>query len=106
MQFHPESFARNEVTVTRPRVYVTDFETAVYFPPDVPLDKRTCVGPPTAVSWPTDIREYNRPMPPEVLSGEPYDPFKLDVWQLATSLRDFKVRSCALPETTLHQLMC
>ncbi|PIL28177.1 hypothetical protein GSI_09714 [Ganoderma sinense ZZ0214-1] len=31
-----------------------------------------------------------RPMPPEVLSGEPYDPFKLDVWQLGKSVSDFK----------------
>ena len=30
-------------------------------------------------------------MPPEVLSGKPYDPFKLDVWQLGKSISDFKV---------------
>ena len=75
---------------------MTDFETAVYFPPDVPLDKRTYVGRPAGSSFPADPKEYNRPSPPEVLTGEPYNPFKLDVWQFATSLSDFKVSQCAL----------
>ena len=87
----------DRVAITRPRVYVTDFETAVYFPPDVPLDKRTYAGRPAGSSFPADPKEYNRPSPPEVLTGEPYNPFKLDVWQFATSLSDFKVSLCALP---------
>ena len=40
-------------------------------------------------------------MPPEVLSGKPYDPFKLDVWQLGKSISDFKVPSMASVTFTL-----
>ena len=48
-------------------------------------------GYPIGGSFPDDIKEYARPVPPEVTSGKPYDPFKLDVWQLGTSLKGFKV---------------
>ncbi|KAG5353004.1 hypothetical protein C0989_011152 [Termitomyces sp. Mn162] len=36
---------------------------------------------------------------PEVESGRPYDPFKLDVWQLASSLHEFKSKIPAIDET-------
>ena len=40
-------------------------------------------------------------MPPEFLSGEPYDPFKLDMWQLGKSFSDFKVPSINCITSTL-----
>ncbi len=90
MQFQPESLAMNRIAVTRPRVYLTDFETAVYFPPKVPWEKRICVGLPSGGSFPAE--KYGRVKPPELLSDAPYDPFKLDVWQLAISFVDLTVR--------------
>ncbi|TFK89446.1 hypothetical protein K466DRAFT_597791 [Polyporus arcularius HHB13444] len=86
VQFQPESLAMNRIAVTRPRVYLTDFETAVYFPPKVPWEKRVCVGLPSGGSFPAE--KYGRVNPPELLSDAPYDPFKLDVWQLAISFVD------------------
>ncbi|TFK89444.1 hypothetical protein K466DRAFT_486812, partial [Polyporus arcularius HHB13444] len=86
VQFWPESLASNRIAITRPRVYLNDFETAVYFPPDVPLEKRLSVGLPSGDSFP--LERYSRPKPPELLSEQPYDPFKLDVWQLAISFVD------------------
>ena len=66
-----------------------DFELAIRFPADIPQEERVCVGLPSGGSFPGPSE---RPMPPEVLSGEPYDPFKLDVWHLGKSFSDFKVR--------------
>ena len=65
-----------------------DFELAISFPVDTPQEEHVCVGPPYGGSLPG---HSGRPMPPEVLSGKPYDPFKLDVWQLGESFSDFKV---------------
>lgn len=45
--------------------------------------------------------EYSRDVPPEVKSGEPYDPFKLDVWQLGTGISDFKVDICSDMRTSV-----
>ncbi len=91
MQFYPESLANNRIAVTRPRVYLNDFETAVYFPPDVPMEQRVCIGLPSGGSWRADTEQYGRIKPPELLSDTPYDPFKLDVWQLAISFVDLTV---------------
>ena len=66
-----------------------DFELAIRFSADIPVEERVCVGLPSGGSLPGPSA---RPMPPEVLSGNPYDPFKLDVWQLGESISDFKVR--------------
>ena len=72
-----------QVPLTRPRVFLTDFEMAHEFPPETPKEQHLLKGLP---------REgYRRPIPPEMASGTPYDPFKADVWQFAKSLSDFKV---------------
>ncbi|KZT64371.1 hypothetical protein DAEQUDRAFT_747486 [Daedalea quercina L-15889] len=58
VQWHPESLSTMRVPLSRPRVFLTDFETAYEFPPGLAQEQRT-------------------------LCGLPYDPFKADVWQLA-----------------------
>ncbi|KAI0672675.1 kinase-like domain-containing protein [Trametes maxima] len=96
VQWFPESMAENQLTVSRPRVYLNDFETAVHFPDGDPSGDCTCVGLPLSPSFPTPER-YFRPLAPE-LSFEnpgPYSPFKLDIWQLGDSLRDLKT---SIPE--------
>ena len=53
------------------------------------MDQRICASLPlagTAVAG-----QYARQVPPEARSGEPYDPFKLDVWQVGASYADFSV---------------
>ncbi|KAI0766332.1 hypothetical protein BD413DRAFT_570094 [Trametes elegans] len=89
VEWHPESLRIGLMPVSRPRVYLNDFETAVRFLPDVPPEKRVCVGLPVGASFPNPER-YSRPIPPEVEGDKPYDPFKLDVWQFGTSLAGFK----------------
>ncbi|KAI0707962.1 hypothetical protein C8Q76DRAFT_628598, partial [Earliella scabrosa] len=86
-QWLPESLSLKHLAPAYPRVYLNDFEVAVYFPPDIPDAERRCVGPPVGGSFPD---RYGRPTPPEVQCGSPYDPFKLDVWQLGTTFSDFK----------------
>ncbi|RPD71500.1 hypothetical protein L226DRAFT_176683 [Lentinus tigrinus ALCF2SS1-7] len=99
VQFFPESLSIDRIAVTRPRVYLTDFETAVYFPPDVPAEERVCVDLPAGDSFGTmKPEEYGRPKPPELLSDAPYDPFKLDVWQLATSFGELKTTISSIDE--------
>ncbi|KAI0672664.1 kinase-like domain-containing protein [Trametes maxima] len=91
VEWYPESMAEHQLTISRPRVYLNDFETAVYFAPEVPSHERTCVGLPLSPSFPVPDK-YTRPVPPEVSSGEPYDPFQLDVWQFGNSLSDLKTQ--------------
>ena len=91
MQFYRESLLTRMVPVSRPRVYLIDFEPAIEFPVDCPPSERLCIGPPCINSL-SDVDKYTAPRIPEMDAGEPYDPFKLDVWQLATSLLDFDVR--------------
>ena len=74
-----------KVSVSRPRVYLIDFETAVQFPAGCPLAERVSVGFPVA-------ERYARPHASEFASGKAYNPFKLDVWQLGCSFSKFKVR--------------
>ncbi|TFK89436.1 hypothetical protein K466DRAFT_486875 [Polyporus arcularius HHB13444] len=81
VQWHPESLAAMQVPTCRPRVFIIDFETAHEFPLDTPEEERRLTGPP----W----DDYLRDLAPEIALG-PYDPFKVDVWQLAHSLSDFK----------------
>ena len=71
------------VPLSRPRVFLSDFETAHEFAPEVPREQRLLIG--------TPISDYQRPIPPEIASGKPYDPFKADIWQLAESFSDFRV---------------
>ena len=77
------------VPISRPRVFLTGFELAYEFPADMPSKERMLTG--------TPIEDYQRPVPPEVACGKPYDPFKADVWQLAESFSDFKVRPSCRP---------
>ena len=74
-----------KVPITRPRVYLIDFETAVQFPEGCPLSERVSIG------LPVEGEQYSRPLAPEFASGKAYNPFKLDVWQLGYSLSKFKV---------------
>jgi hypothetical protein len=74
------------ISPSKPRVYLIDFEVAVQFPAECPSHERLCTGIPCGGSM-TDPTAYCRPRIPEMLSDIPYDPFKLDVWQLGT---DFK----------------
>ncbi|KAI0707969.1 kinase-like domain-containing protein [Earliella scabrosa] len=87
VQWLPETLTMAHTPPSKPRVYLIDFEVAVCFEEEVPQEERRSVGPPMGGSFP-DF--YGRPMPPEVHSGEPYDPFKLDVWQLGTTFSDFE----------------
>ena len=84
IQWHPESLQTMKVSISHPRVYLIDFETAVQFPAGCPLTERVSVGLPFA-------EKYTRPHAPEFASGNAYDPFKLDVWQLGYSFCKFKV---------------
>ncbi|KAG6889430.1 hypothetical protein C0995_001198 [Termitomyces sp. Mi166 len=98
VQWHPESLAAKKISTSRPRVYLIDFEVAIQFPEDCPAEQRVCVGLPLGGSFPSP-EMYNRQCPPEVESGKPYDPFKLDVWQLASSLHKFKSKIPAIDDT-------
>ena len=88
--------------VSPPRVYLNDFELAINFPREVEAKDRKCVGVPMGGSLPD---RNARPMPPEVLSGEPYDPFKLDVWQLGTTFSDFRVSLSSAFSTSVRIYM-
>ena len=77
-----------KIAMSRPRVYLIDFEVAVEFPSDCPADQCVSIGLPIGGSVPQP-EMYSRPCPPELVSGKPYCPFKLDVWQLGRSLWDF-----------------
>ena len=72
-----------QVPICRPRVFLTDFEFAFEFPPDIPPSEHMLVGLPAPGYLPT--------VAPEASSGQPYDPYKADVWQLAHSFSDFDV---------------
>jgi serine/threonine protein kinase len=89
VQWHPESLRTMKVPISRPRVYLIDFETAVQFPAECPISERVSVGFPVA-------EQYSRPpsLAPELASGTAYSPFKLDVWQLGYSFLKFKVWHC------------
>ncbi|KAH9848843.1 kinase-like domain-containing protein, partial [Lenzites betulinus] len=101
IQWFPESLSPNQLTISRPRVYLNDFETAAYFV-RTPKEQQTCVGLPLAPSFALPER-YFRPIPKEVSCGEPYDPYKLDVWQFGTSMDEIKT---TIPEVDdlLHSM--
>ena len=88
VQWHPESLAHMRVPLSRPRVYMNDLELVHEFAPEVPPEERLLTGLPMV--------GYRPHLPPEVLSGSPYDPFKVDVWQFADDLSDFSVRETSL----------
>ncbi|CAL1711522.1 unnamed protein product [Somion occarium] len=84
VQWHPESLRTMTVARSRPRVYIIDFEVSVEFPPGSPKEACMSMGPPVGGTIP--VSGWNRELPPEVQSGKPYSPFKLDVWQFGYSL--------------------
>ena len=90
IQWHPESMRTMTTPVSRPRVYLIDFEVAVEFPSDCPPAECVCTGYPLGGSF-SQPEMYSRPPAPEMTTGEPYSPFKTDVWQLGISFPDFRV---------------
>ncbi|KAJ3005118.1 hypothetical protein NUW54_g4486 [Trametes sanguinea] len=78
VQWYPESLANMQVPLTRPRVYLNDFEFALDF----------CNPFATTEVQPPD--SFQREVAPEVRSSKPYDPFKADVWQFGSSFADFQ----------------
>ncbi|CAL1711516.1 unnamed protein product [Somion occarium] len=97
VQWHPESLRTMMVAISRPRVYLIDFEVAVEFPSELPVEARVSVGPPSGGT--INIADgWGRPVPPEVDSGMPYSPFKLDVWQLGYSFITFRSTVPAIDE--------
>ncbi|KIM39637.1 hypothetical protein M413DRAFT_194420 [Hebeloma cylindrosporum] len=79
----------------RPRIYMIDFETAVEFPPDTPLENRFCNDFPIPAHA---AHLYRRPKPDE-LTHEPllYCPFRLDIWQFGYDLVKY-FSTTAVPE--------
>nr|VWP02102.1 Putative mitochondrial inner membrane protein 1 [Ganoderma boninense] len=89
IQWLPETLrVEHDVVASRPRVYMIGFELAVRFPRNSPQEERVCVGPPPLLD--RHPGGSNRPAAPETLPDQPYDPFKVDVWQLGTTFSDFK----------------
>jgi len=68
--------------MTRPRVHLIDFETAIQdFAKGSPPSSRRCTGTPMEDST------YIRPWAPEISSNESYFPFILDMWQFGIDLQ-------------------
>lgn len=82
-------FEDNDNIPSRPRVFLIDFEVAIEFPPECPVEEQVVTGVPVGGSF--GIDRYTRPHAPEYISGKPYSPFKLDIWQMASSLTDVRV---------------
>ncbi|KAL7283814.1 hypothetical protein ACG7TL_003254 [Trametes sanguinea] len=78
LQWYPESLATMHVPLTRPRVYLHDFEFAVDF---CNPDATTELGP---------MEGCIRNLAPEVYSGTLYDPFKADIWLFGDSFATFQ----------------
>ncbi|KAG5637509.1 hypothetical protein H0H81_004335 [Sphagnurus paluster] len=103
VQWQPESLRQEKISISRPRVYLIDFEVAIQFPPECPPHERASIGFPLGGSFP-DLAYYGRPHAPECVSGNPYDPFKLDVWQLGKSFWNFKTTVPAIDELLLSMI--
>ncbi|CAL1711514.1 unnamed protein product [Somion occarium] len=102
IQWHPESLRTMTVPISRPRVYIIDFEFAVEFPPDCPAEDRVSVGYPLCKWYPST--GYSRPAPPEVECGKPYCPFKLDVWQLGVVFTDWSFTTIPAIDEVLEDM--
>ena len=81
VEWLPESISERS-SMTRPRVYIIDFETAVEFPENSLESERICS------SLPIPKERYSRPVPPEAENGGSYCPFRMDVWQFGKELQD------------------
>ncbi|KAK0224394.1 hypothetical protein EDD85DRAFT_941073 [Armillaria nabsnona] len=66
------------------RYYVNDFETAVCFDKDSDPASRKITGLPNVRAG--RMGQYGREYAPEMLTGDPYCPFKADVWYLGRML--------------------
>ncbi|PPQ91190.1 hypothetical protein CVT25_001206 [Psilocybe cyanescens] len=77
VEWMPQSLVERSC-MSRPRIYIIDFETAVDFPSD--STDRKCS------EFPFNMSEYGRPVAPELSNGQPYCPFRLDMWQLGIDL--------------------
>ncbi|KAK0236976.1 hypothetical protein EDD85DRAFT_1007503, partial [Armillaria nabsnona] len=104
VQWYPESIRAGHQSVSRPRVYLIDFEAAQEYPPDHPW----MTGYPLCSSFP-DIATYSRPRPPEMLTPEkPYSPFKLQ----SRKFSECSFYECVLQstfsevDTILAELVC
>lgn len=68
------------ISASHPRLYFIDFELAIQFPPECPLDQCVTTGYPLGGSF-TELETYGRPQAPEFAPGKAPSPFSLDVWQ-------------------------
>ncbi|KAF9560874.1 hypothetical protein CPC08DRAFT_689508 [Agrocybe pediades] len=89
VQWHPESMLKKDISPSRPRVYLIDFEVAVQFPSEYTEEQCLLRGLPLGGSFP-DAKDYGRSIAPECETGELHSPFKLDIWQLGTALEHFR----------------
>ena len=53
-----------KVSLSRPRVYLIDFEVAIEFPAECPVEKRVTTGYPLGGSFP-ELSMYHAPRAPE-----------------------------------------
>jgi len=95
VQWHPESLTTVTSSPSRPRVYLIDFEVAVEFPEELSFADCVVTGCPFGGSFAQS--GYSHPLAPEMLTGQLYSPFKLDVWQFGYYFKD-KMFKKALPE--------
>ncbi|KAK7691872.1 hypothetical protein QCA50_005276 [Cerrena zonata] len=103
IQYHPESLRTMTVATSRPRVYIIDFETSVAFLEELPFESCVCVGLPAGGT--ICPGKWARAVPPEVTSGEPYSPFKLDVWQFGysfTGLYTYRTTIAAIDDILIN----
>ncbi|KAJ7582521.1 kinase-like domain-containing protein [Mycena floridula] len=103
VQWHPESMLTSKAPISRPRVYIIDFEAAIEFPEETLEADCLSRGPPLGDSF-SQPEMYSRPVPPEVETGAPYSPFKLDVWQLGCSISEFRSTIPAIDDI-LHEML-
>ena len=84
VEFCPSSLASPSATV--PRVFLIDFESAVSFEPDSLPEDRLVTSHYFGDSLARQLA------PEQMQKGVPFDPFALDIWQLAKQMLMFSVR--------------
>ncbi|PPQ91203.1 hypothetical protein CVT25_001219, partial [Psilocybe cyanescens] len=77
VEWMPQSLVERSC-MSRPCIYIIDFETTVDFLSDSIYRKSS--------EFPFNMSEYGRPVAPELSNGQPYCPFRLDMWQLGIDL--------------------
>ncbi|KAI0647606.1 hypothetical protein C8Q79DRAFT_637779 [Trametes meyenii] len=85
-EWFPESKVDRQFTISCPRVYLDDFETAAYFSQDNPSHVPSLVGLPRGLT--------HLLSPLEIISSRPYDlKFKLNLqWEFGKNLVNLGVR--------------